>query len=167
MTKWIVLLGILIAGFAFYPRSYQATAILQEGLNITYSVRPMFGFHSDWTRVVSVKQGATEIQQELFEDTGWWRGSHLYLHKSGAYVIHEGQAGCFGFEVEPLSFDVRERISCEKNMANQQREDGASLYYSDLIYLGVFVETPNSVEGSPIRYIPAAEKPEAELPDIL
>lgn len=165
--KWIALLGILIAGFAFYPRSYQATAIPQEGLRITYSVRPMFGFHSDWRRTVSVKHGATEIEQDLFEDTGWWRGSHLYLHKSGAYVIHEGQNGCFGFEVEPLSFDVQAQISCEKNMTTRQREDGASRYYRDLIYLGAFIETPNSPEGSPIRYVPAADKPETELPDIL
>lgn len=167
MMKWVALLGILFVGFACYPRSYQATATPQEGLNITYSVRPMFEFHSDWTRAVSVKYGATEIQQDLFEDTGWWRGSNLYRHKSGVYVIHEGQNGCFGFRVEPLSFDVQERISCEKTASTQQQESGASRYYSDLFYLGAFIETPTSPDGAPITFISASEKPEAKLPDLL
>ncbi|NIZ62540.1 hypothetical protein DL239_16330 [Sedimentitalea sp. CY04] len=127
----------------------------------------MFGFHSDWTRAISVKYGAKEIQQDLFEDTGWWRGSHLYRHKSGIYVIHEGQNGCFGFTVEPLSFDVRASISCEKSMTARQEISGASQYYTDLIYLGAFSETPNAPDGVPISFVSADERPEAELPDIL
>ena len=167
MQKWIALLGVLIVGFGCYPRSYQASAFLQDGLIVTYSLKPMFGLQSDWTRVINVKYRATEIQQDLLEDTGWWRGSHLYRHKSGVYVIHEGQAGCFGFTVEPLSFRVQEHISCEKKTNTQHQESGVSPYYSDLIYLGAFIEMPNSSDGAPVRFIPVDEKPEVELPDIL
>jgi len=86
VKKWIVLLVLLNLAIACYPRSYKATAIPQEGLVITYTVKPMFGIHSDWTRAVTVKHGSAEIQTDLFEDTGWWRGSNLYRHKSGDYV---------------------------------------------------------------------------------
>jgi hypothetical protein len=150
---WITLLGTLIVAGACYPRSYDATTIPQEGLRVTYTVVPMFGFHSDWTRAVSVNYGVNEIQQDLFEDTGWWRGSNLYRYKSGIYVIDEGQAGCFGFMVEPLSFDVQENISCKQN--------------ADFTYLGAFVETPNAPDGAKISFVSADEEPEVELPDPL
>lgn len=114
-----------------------------------------------------MKYGAKEIQQDLFEDTGWWRGSNLYRHKSGVYVIHEGQNGCFGFRIEPLSFDVQERILCEKTATTQQQESGASPRYNDLFYLGAFIETPNSPDGAPIAFISGSEKPESELPNLL
>jgi len=168
VKKWIALLGgTLIVAVACYPSSYDATAVPQEGLRVTYTVKPMFGFHSEWTRAVSVKYGENEIQQDLLEDTGWWRGSHLYRHKSGIYVIHEGQNGCFGFTVEPLSFDVRASISCEKNMTARQEQSDASQYYTELTYLGAFSETPNAPDGAPISFLSADEKPETELPDIL
>ena len=157
----------LFAVSACASRTYEATAILPENVTVTYSVRSMFGFHSDWTRQVRIANDGEEIQQELFEDTGWWRGSHLYRHASGIYVIHEGQAGCFGFTVEPLSFNVLARISCEKREGIPQDADGASQYYADLVYLGAFIETPNSTDGSPISFLSADERPEAELPDIL
>lgn len=157
----------LFAVSACSSRTYEATAILPENVTVTYSVQSMFGFHSDWTRQVSVTRDSEEIQQELFEDTGWWRGSHLYRHTSGIYVIHEGQAGCFGFTVEPLSFNVRARISCEKREGIPQDTHGASRYYADLVYLGAFIETPNSPDGSPISFLSVDERAEVELPDIL
>ncbi len=158
---------ILSAMAACSSRSYEATAILPENVTVTYSVQPMFGFHSDWTRQVSVTRDGEEVQQELFEDTGWWRGSHLYRHASGVYVIHEGHAGCFGFTVKPLSFNVRARISCEKREGIPQDAHGASRYYADFDYLGAFIETPNSPDGSPISFLSVDERAEVELPDIL
>lgn len=157
----------LFAVSACSSRTYEATAILPENVTVTYFMQSMFGFHSDWTRQVRVTHDGEEIQQDLFEDTGWWRGSHLYRHTSGIYVIHEGQTGCFGFTVEPLSFDVRGRISCEKREDIPQDADGSSQYYADLVYLGAFIETPHSADGSPISFLSADERPEAELPDIL
>lgn len=160
-----VSIAFLVA--ACSSRSYEAAAILPENVTVTYSVRPMFGFHSDWTRQVSVTSDGEEIQQELFEDTGWWRGSHLYRHTSGVYVIHEGQNGCFGFTVKPLSFNVQARISCQKRESIPQDDNGDSRYYADLVYLGAFIETPSSPDGSPISFISVDERAEMELPDIL
>lgn len=159
-------LPIVLLITACSSRTYEATAILPENVTVTYSVQSMFGFHSDWTRQVSVTREGEQIQQELFEDTGWWRGSHLYRHTSGVYVIHEGQARCFSFTVEPLSFNVRARISCEKREGIPQDMHGASRYYTDLFYLGAFIETPNSPDGAPISFLSVDERAEVELPDI-
>lgn len=147
--------------------SYEASVSPQEGLLVTYAVKTMFGIHSDWTRAIRVKYGSNEIQEDLFEDTGWWRGSHLYRHKSGVYVIHEGQLGCFGFSVEPLSFDIQADVSCRKDRSTQRDSLGTSPFYLDLTYLGTFVETPDSPDGAPISFIPRDVKPETELPDLL
>ncbi len=150
-----------------YPRTFEASATLPENVTLTFSVKPMFSLQSDWTRKVVIKRGGEKIELPLSEDTGWWRGSHLYRHASGAYVIHEGQDGCFGFTLDPLSFDIQTRISCRKHEGLPQNGDGASPYYADLIYLGAFVETPNSADGSPIRFLSPEERAEVELPDIL
>jgi hypothetical protein len=167
MHRHVFLFGTLSLLVACVPRSYNAIAVPVDGLVVTYTVQSLFGFQSDWSRTIRVTDGVTEISQELFEDTGWWRGSHLYRHKSGVYVIHEGQIGCFGFKTEPLSFHVPAYISCEKSMALEQEQDGASRYYANFIYLGRFVETPNSPDGTPISFVSADEAPEVELPDVL
>lgn len=150
---------------ACYPLSYQATAALPDGLRVTYTIQPMFGFHSDWTRRIGVRYGQNQIHQQLFEDTGWWRGSNLYRHKSGAYVIDEGEIGCFGFTVKPLSFDVPTSILCDKHVVAQKVQGDASRFYVDLMYLGTFIETPNAADDAPISFVPAAEMAEIALPD--
>lgn len=153
MWKWIAIPSLLMLIFACWPNAYHASTSPQDDLTITYTVEPKFG--------------AAEIHQVLFEDTGWWRGSHLYSHRSGAYVIHEGQNGCFGFELSPLSFEVRSNISCKKRNDTCRQDGDASPYYEDLIYLGGFFETPSAPDGVAIRFIPVSEKAEVELPDIL
>ncbi|NJM83608.1 MAG: hypothetical protein HC844_15045 [Tabrizicola sp.] len=160
-------LGLPLALLACQSDTHEARATPQEGLLVTYMVVPMFGWHSDWTRTVAVSFQGAEIRRELFEDTGWWRGSHLYRHSSGAYVIHEGQAGCFAFTAEPLAFDPPQLISCEKDPVAASRGGAGSRYYVDLTYLGAFVETPRVGTGGPIAFIPAEQSPEAELPDPL
>lgn len=168
MKKCIgLLVGILLLATMWLPRSYDATAIPEQGLSVVYIVKPMFGFHSDWKRSIIVKNGATEIQKELLADTGWWRGSHLYRHTSGFYLIHEGQNGCFGFTVNPLSFDVQTDALCKKNSQTRKKQGDTSQYYTDLKYLGAFVENQAARDGAPISFLSADEKPEIELPDVL
>ncbi|MBP9182789.1 MAG: hypothetical protein KBF78_06635 [Fuscovulum sp.] len=159
-------LGLLFLPLACQVWGHTATAIPQEGLAVTYTVAPMFGWHSDWTRTITVSFRGSSIRQDLFEDTGWWRGSHLYRHISGAYVIHEGQAGCFAFTVDPLSFAPPVDISCLKNPSASSAGGTASKYYADMTYLGAFVET-HAKDGPPIAFIPADQAPEVELPDVL
>ncbi|MDO6726869.1 hypothetical protein Q4544_07990 [Cognatishimia sp. 1_MG-2023] len=141
MWKWIAIPSLLMLIFACWPNAYHASTSPQDDLTITYTVEPKFGFHSDWTRSVSVKFGAAEI--------------------------HEGQNGCFGFELSPLSFEVRSNISCKKRNDARRQDGDASPYYEDLIYLGGFFETPSAPDGVAIRFIPVSEKAEVELPDIL
>lgn len=47
------------------------------------TLRPVLGFHSDWTR---------------------------------RFVIHEGQAVCFGFTLQPLTFCVPAPLLCRKTI---------------------------------------------------
>jgi len=127
----------------------------------------MFGIHSDWHRSIAISHNGELIEHDLIGDTGWWRGSHLYRHVSGTYVIHEGQMGCFGFKTSPLTFQITERISCEKQPELQNQAHNASRLYRDLTYLGVFTEYPPESAGDGFQFVPADVAPETELPDIL
>jgi len=161
---------------------YVATANLQGSATASMSVTPMFGFHSDWTREFTINDGNTTASIDLSEDTGWWRGSHLYLHSSGTYVVHEGQNGCFDFTLEPVSFDARVSISCAKMAdkaarlsADSPELDGypASRYYVGLFYIGRFVEAGHVQElrdtraETPIVFQTYEQQAEPELPEIL
>jgi hypothetical protein len=161
---------------------YNAVANLPGSATVTMSVTPMFGIHSDWNRALTVYDGDTTASIDLFEDTGWWRGSHLYLHSSGTYVVHEGQNGCFGFTLEPVSFDARTSISCAKTAdmdirlsADSPELNGypASKYYIGLFYIGRFVEADRVPElrdtrgETPIVFQTYEQKAEPELPEIL
>ena len=168
MATWVGLLGILLIAFACYPRRFEATATPQEGLTITYSVSPLFTVHgSDWKRAVRVKYGQGMVRQGLFEDTGWWRGSHLYRHTSGNYVIHEGQNGCFGIDIDPLKFTVPAKDLCQKVTGDLANGGGTSRFYPGLTYLGKFDENTGARDGAPIRFIPVDELAEQELPALL
>ncbi len=103
----------------------------------------------------------------LFEDTGWWRGSNLYIHESGTYVVHEGQAGCFAFTTEPTEFVSVPEGACEKRHSPGRGESQGSRYYENLTYIGHFQETYRDAEGLRIRFLDATSAPEVELPDVL
>ncbi|MGJ8624860.1 MAG: hypothetical protein ACSHW1_19125, partial [Yoonia sp.] len=129
-----------------------------------------------------ISDGDATASIDLSKDTGWWRGSQLYLHSSGTYVVHEGQDGCFGFTLEPVSFDARTPISCAKTADSVIRhsEDSPELheypssrYYVGLFYIGRFVEV-GTVQGlrdtradTPIIFQTYEQQAEPELPERL
>lgn len=161
---------------------HEAEASLSGNASVTISVTGMIGWHSDWRRSITLSDGLATASRDLFEDTGWWRGTHLYLHASGAYVVHEGQAGCFAFSVEPITFDVLVPASCAKTpdaaarlSADTPEYQGypASAYYAGLFYIGRFVEA-GSIQGvagtrpsNPIIFQTHERQSEPELPDLL
>lgn len=165
------------------PR-HEATQNLQGDVSVAMKIRPMFGIHSDWHRRLSIASGWRSTSAALMEDTGWWRGSHLYLHTSGMFLLHEGQAGCIGFTVAPpkidehLEYAPNSPISCDKHISAAGTEGHskgfpASKLYSDLYYIGRFIETGSVPElraqrrHNPIVFQSHTEHPETELPDIL
>jgi hypothetical protein len=173
--------GMLLA-LSACSSEYIAVADLPGSATVSMSVTPMFGIHSDWNRSITINDGDTSASIDLFEDTGWWRGSHLYLHSSGTYVVHEGQNGCFGFTLEPVSFDTRSSISCAKMAdvadrlsAERPELNGypASRYYARLFYIGRFVEAGyvpelrNTRAETPIVFQTYEQQAEPELPEIL
>jgi hypothetical protein len=138
-------------------------------------VRPMFSFHSDLHRRLSIETADQHISADLLEDTGWWRGSNLYRHESGAYVLHEGQAGCLVFTISPVAVLSRAGIPCEKQAPLLTLSDTgsnanltgspASRFYPDFSYIGSFLETTGGETA--IKFLNHDEQPEVELPDIL
>ncbi len=166
MKKWLFALCVGSVGIIlFWPRSYHAKATLVSGPEITILIAPMFGLHSEWTRQVSVEYNGEWVSKELMSDTGWWRGSNLYRHTSGAYVIHEGQGWCFSFTLEPLEFDTTPNISCLKNTIVHASLGKESPYYQDMSYLGRFIENSYHSDGQRISFTLADQAPELELPD--
>lgn len=163
--KWPL---IVAAGFSpvwlFWPQFHKASAIPEPDLEVAISIRSMSGIHSDWHRRISVTYLGHQISKDLMGDTGWWRGSNLYLHTSGSYVLHEGQGWCFGVSLEPLEFHQTD-ASCVKGDITTSTLEGHSAYYSNLIYLGHFYETRRDEEGVRIRYSEAGQTSEVELPD--
>lgn len=163
-------------------KEYVAIAHLQGSATVSMSVTPMFGIHSDWNREFTISDGDTATSIDLFEDTGWWRGSHLYLHSSGSYVVHEGQNGCFGFTLDPVSFDPRISISCVKMAdtavrlsADSPELNGypASRYYVGFFYIGRFVESGrvpelrDMREEKPVVFQTYEQRTEPELREVL
>ena len=173
--------GMLVA-LSACSSEYISVANLHGSATVSMSVAPMFGIHSDWNRALTISDGDTTASIDLFEDTGWWRGSHLYLHSSGTYVVHEGQNGCFGFTLEPVSFGARTSISCAKmaNTVARLSADSpdlngypASNYYDGLFYVGRFVEAGSVPElrdtraETPVVFQTYEQQAEPELPEIL
>lgn len=173
--------GMLVAVSAC-STEYISVANLHGSATVSMSVTPMFGIHSDWDRALTISDGDTTASIDLFEDTGWWRGSHIYLHSSGTFVVHEGQIGCFGFTLEPVSFGARTSISCAKMADTAARLSAdspelngypASRYYVGLFYVGRFVEAGRVPElldmraKTPIVFQTYEQQAEPELPEIL
>lgn len=167
------LLLILVAGCALVacrPVAQRATVAVAHGVTVSLIVRPMFGLHSDWYRVLRIETPAGRLEKELPEDTGWWRGSNLYVDRTGTYVLDEGQMGCLGFTASPLA-RVREAVTaCDKidDVADGAAHSGIaarpdSRFYRNLRYIGRFEETPDAQQA--ISFTGADKQPEAELPD--
>jgi hypothetical protein len=165
--------AVLVSGC--WPKVYRTTVSLAADAEMTMSVHAMPGWHSDWYRALRISAPEGTIETDLFEDTGWWRGSNLYVHTSGVYVLHEGQAGCIVFATKPLAFVTDQAISCDRiepvmisdetGLPDVRAGGTTSRFYRDLRYIGHFAETPRDDEK--IRFISADEQPEVELPDVL
>lgn len=172
----------MVLALSACSKEYVAIADLPGSATVSMSVTPMFGIHSDWSREFTMSDGDTAISIDLFEDTGWWRGSHQYLHSSGTYVVHEGQNGCFEFTLAPVSFEAHTSISCAKMAdtairlsADSPELNGypASRYYVGLFYIGRFVEAGRVPElqdtraETPVVFQTYEQQAEPELPEVL
>jgi hypothetical protein len=174
MRKVILLLiGAALAGCR--PEFHRAQIDVEGGASVVLIIRPMFSLQSDWQRKLLVEAPTGSLETGLFEDTGWWRGSNLYRHSSGIYVLHEGQAGCILFRVSPPELVRDSSISCDKTVqtanddtvqaGNSLRGFPASKFYTDFQFIGTFMETPKGKEL--ITFFGADEQSEAELPNEL
>lgn len=172
---WLRIIHVfaLVAMTSGCGEKQSASVTLPGEATVTMTVWPMFGLHRDWHRRLTIRAAGREVSTDLLGDTGWWRGSNLYLHTSGTYMLHEGQAGCLAFTTAPAAFVSAAGISCEKrdapvsasaDDAGLKRKPG-SRFYLDLVYIGRFDETTG--DGAPIRFIGGAELAEVELPDRL
>ncbi len=65
-----------------------------DDISVVMTLRPMLGIHSDWHRTLTITDGSASLETGLDPDTGWWRGSNLYVTQTGDLLLHEGQAGC-------------------------------------------------------------------------
>lgn len=167
----IVITTIILQSSVFAFNWDSATYSDPEGTTVTMSVYPMLSIHSDWHRKLKISDDRDSIKINLFEDTGWWRGSSLYKHTSGSYVLIEGQNGCITFTAKPLSFESNKQIPCHSNKEDKiifHRGHGLpiSRYYEDMIYLGTFYEQ-SSDDGASIRFYSYLEREERLLPDPL
>jgi hypothetical protein len=174
MRKVIFLLiGAAVAGCK--PETHQAQIDVEGGASVALIVSPMFSLQSDWQRKLLIEAPTGSLETDLFEDTGWWRGSNLYRHLSGVYVLHEGQGGCVLFRVSPPALVRDAEISCDKTEQIPDEDTAqvgkslagfpASKFYSDFQYIGTFMEIPQGQEA--IGFFGADEQAEVELSDIL
>lgn len=165
----LVLLAAVLA--ACWPRAHSATVDLGDGARLTMTLRAMPGLHSDWHRRLVIETPGGTVRQDLMADTGWWRGSTLYRHASGTYVLHEGQAGCIVLTALSPRAASATPITCARSQGTMRTGGGVppgappSRFHDDLTYLGHFAETP----GGPlaIRFLPYDALAEPDLPDIL
>jgi hypothetical protein len=167
----LVLVALTLAWMPFAQMKRTATAELGGGIEVSMHLRPMVSMQSDWHRTLILRSPSGRLKTQLFEDTGWWRGSNLYFHETGVYVLHEGQGGCVPFTLLPPELVLAPEISCAK--AEIEPGKGAAMgqvgalsrYYRGMRYLGQFTETRR--DSVAIRFIEAAQAPEPELPDLL
>jgi len=168
-----ILIGSALAGCR--SEDHRAQIDLGDEVLVSLTVSPMSSLQSDWHRKLAIETPAGTWEGSLAEDTGWWRGSNLYRHSSGVYVLHEGQGGCVLFRTEPPGLVSDPAISCNKtdltvegNALSVVVSPGgfpASRFYADLQYIGQFVETP--LRPNAISFIRANERPETELPEVM
>ena len=151
--------------------AHQASVNLEGGVRVSLTVNGMFSLQSDWRRTLTVGHRGEKISRELFEDTGWWRGSNLYLAEAGLFVLDEGQTGCIAFRLDPMRFDDKaarchQRRQMLTNEETSERDDNTvSFVYPGMRYLGRFAETTDG--RARVEFISAGEAPEIKLPDPL
>lgn len=123
--------------------------------------------------MLAIGHDGETISVALLEDTGWWRGSNLYLSNEGFYVLNEGQMGCFAFFSSPPkalkiwvdACDHPLTTPLERGAASKALQGyPASRFYPDLFYVGSFNE---GVRDVAIVFKNYAEAPEIRLPDPL
>lgn len=151
--------------------AYRATAKLEQGLEVTLTLRPMLSLQSDWSRSLTITQNTRPVDFMISEDTGWWRGSNLYLTLSGSLVLHEGQEGCSEFKTTPPSLVTPSEVSCRSapDLAWLEKTQDAhlsypaSLFYPGLFFVGHFNE--NGPKEQRTVFQPHSEIAEPKLPD--
>jgi len=131
------------------PPKHSAQVSLGNGVTATLTGTPLFGFHSDWSREFAISDGAQSHSVDLFEDTGWWRGSNLYFYPPSTYALNGNPADFEVFTVDPLSFPERAampdgvfRDDTAAALGKLATYDGypASRYHAGMFYVGRFVE---------------------------
>lgn len=143
------------------PR-YSASAFLENGVTVTMTLSPMLSLQSDWHRKLTVSYNGETIETELASDTGWWRGSNLYRHTSGPYILNEGQAGCTIFSTTPLAFNTIKQVGCDVSPKDSSDMETLLKHYVDLEFLGVFDETRDNKETR-VKFLTAEESSERRL----
>lgn len=146
--RFLVLPLLLPLALTACKREHSKTVTVEEGHHIEMSLSGLISLQSDWERHLTISDGGQEFRIELTSDTGWWRDSSLYLHKSGAYVLNEGQGGCVVFQFSPLeplrsySHFCDRKPTFEKQSALNFNAESCtpSRYYADLCFLGLFFE---------------------------
>ena len=127
---------------------HSRTVEIDEAQHVTMSLSGMFSLQSDWERRLTIHDGDEAIEVELLSDTGWWRGSGLYLHNSGLYVLNEGQGGCVVFQASPPKIIEGRAQFCDRAPKGAEPDTSVfqsnacvpSRFYSDLCFVGLFFE---------------------------
>ncbi|WP_299937528.1 hypothetical protein [uncultured Pelagimonas sp.] len=163
------LTAVFLAGCE--SEEHRAIADLEGGVRVTLAARGLFGLHSDWHRTLIVEHNGRAVSRELAGDTGWWRGSNLYLAEAGLFVLDEGQNGCIAFRLAPVRFDDA-AAQCRKRRATLTEGDRAgetdtdqSYIYPSMRYVGRFDEVLG--DRARIVFLPTDGTPEIRLPDPL
>jgi len=146
---------------------HDATATLPDGARVTLGLRPLVGWHSDWSRHLAVSLQGERVSMELLADTGWWRGSNLYLDAAGVLILDEGQAGCVAIGLAPLALlaDGAARCGAQEGGPDAVAGFARSRLRPGLYFVGRFEEVPG---GDPaIRFVAAGEAAEVALPEAL
>lgn len=151
-------------------REHQASVNLEGGVRVSLAVSGMFSLQSDWYRTLIVEHRGEIVSRKLSEDTGWWRGSNLYLAEAGLYVLDEGQMGCIAFRLNPVRFERTAARYCKRSDTLTNKDAGRndktrSAVYPGMRYLGRFVE--NRRNHLRVAFISAGKAPEIKLPDPL
>ena len=166
-TKWSICLVVSL--LAACTDGYSATANLNDGSQATITLSAIFSLQSDWDRKLTIHSSDGDLSLDLFTDTGWWRGSNLYLSREGFYVLNEGQLGCYFFTTKPPREAHVALNPCDNAFAtSRESQDSlggypASHFYPNLFYVGRFDEDPRS--EWPAVFLSSAIAPEKRLPD--
>lgn len=92
------LLAALVCALGACDRAeHSATAPLTDTANVTLTARGLFSLQPDWERRLIIHTSTEELTVDLLSDTGWWRGSNLYLTDTGLMVLDEGQGAVWPY----------------------------------------------------------------------